>query len=106
MHLLTLGNSANSLKPTLKDRKAPVMNFSSFNFLGIMNHDKIKNKALAALRNYGVGTCGPPGFYGTVGVSLIYTLAVIGDLIWDLIGDSSIGGLIKCQTLHRQNRHN
>ena len=37
------------------------LNFSSFNFLGLMNSEAIKDKAIQALREYGVGTCGPPG---------------------------------------------
>ena len=46
------------------------LNFASFNFLGIMNSDLIKEKAIAALRKYGVGTCGPPGFYGTLDIHM------------------------------------
>ena len=40
-----------------KDR----LNLSSFNFLGLLNRDKIKEQAVIALRKYGVGSCGPPG---------------------------------------------
>ncbi|KAI8916177.1 pyridoxal phosphate-dependent transferase [Gorgonomyces haynaldii] len=47
-----------------KDR----LNFASYNFLGIMNSPVIKEKAISALRTYGVGSCGPPGFYGTIDV--------------------------------------
>lgn len=42
------------------------LNFASFNFLGLMNTEVVKEKAIEALRTYGVGTCGPPGFYGTL----------------------------------------
>jgi serine palmitoyltransferase len=35
-----------------------------------MNHEQIKEKAILALRKYGVGSCGPPGFYGTIDVHL------------------------------------
>jgi serine palmitoyltransferase len=45
-------------------------NFSSLNFLGIMNAEPIKERAIQALRKYGVGTCGPRGFYGTLDVHL------------------------------------
>ena len=45
-------------------------NFAAFNFLGIMNQEPIKEKAIQALRKYGVGTCGPRGFYGTLDVHL------------------------------------
>jgi serine palmitoyltransferase len=46
------------------------LNFSSFNFLGIMNAEPVKERAIQALRKYGVGTCGPRGFYGTLDVHL------------------------------------
>ncbi|KAJ2984540.1 serine palmitoyltransferase component, partial [Globomyces sp. JEL0801] len=36
------------------------LNFASYNFLGIMNSESVKEKAIETLRNYGVGTCGPP----------------------------------------------
>lgn len=31
------------------------LNLASFNFLGLLNRDKIKDKAVEALRKYGVG---------------------------------------------------
>ena len=40
------------------------------NFLGLMNRESIKEKAITALRKYGVGSCGPPGFYGTIDVHM------------------------------------
>ncbi|MEE6459709.1 hypothetical protein FKM82_000706 [Ascaphus truei] len=46
------------------------INFSSFNFLGLLDNERIKSAALASLRKYGVGTCGPRGFYGTFDVHL------------------------------------
>ena len=39
-------------------------NFAAFNFLGLLNSETVKEKAIEALRKYGVGSCGPPGFYG------------------------------------------
>lgn len=45
-----------------------VLNLSSFNFLGLLNTPESKEEAINALRYYGVGTCGPPGFYGTLDV--------------------------------------
>ena len=38
--------SANSLKPIVKDRKHPVLNFASTNFLGLMNHPTLREKAV------------------------------------------------------------
>ncbi|KAM9306699.1 LOW QUALITY PROTEIN: serine palmitoyltransferase 1 [Pholidichthys leucotaenia] len=46
------------------------INFASFNFLGLLDNDRVKQKALASLKKYGVGTCGPRGFYGTFDVHL------------------------------------
>ncbi|RXM34907.1 Serine palmitoyltransferase 1 [Acipenser ruthenus] len=46
------------------------INFASFNFLGLLDNERVKNQALTSLRKYGVGTCGPRGFYGTFDVHL------------------------------------
>uniref|UniRef100_A0A1A8JYM9 Serine palmitoyltransferase 1 n=1 Tax=Nothobranchius kuhntae TaxID=321403 RepID=A0A1A8JYM9_NOTKU len=46
------------------------VNFASFNFLGLLDNERVKEKALASLKKYGVGTCGPRGFYGTFDVHL------------------------------------
>ncbi|OXB63413.1 hypothetical protein ASZ78_000308 [Callipepla squamata] len=46
------------------------INFASFNFLGLLDNEKVKSAAQASLKKYGVGTCGPRGFYGTFDVHL------------------------------------
>ncbi|XP_020832348.1 serine palmitoyltransferase 1 isoform X1 [Phascolarctos cinereus] len=46
------------------------INFASFNFLGLLDNSRVKEAALASLKKYGVGTCGPRGFYGTFDVHL------------------------------------
>ncbi|XP_015266123.1 PREDICTED: serine palmitoyltransferase 1 [Gekko japonicus] len=46
------------------------INFASFNFLGLLDNERVKNAAQASLAKYGVGTCGPRGFYGTFDVHL------------------------------------
>ncbi|XP_071072673.1 serine palmitoyltransferase 1 isoform X2 [Dasypus novemcinctus] len=46
------------------------INFASFNFLGLLDNPRVKAAALASLKMYGVGTCGPRGFYGTFDVHL------------------------------------
>ncbi|KAJ3280427.1 serine palmitoyltransferase component [Borealophlyctis nickersoniae] len=56
-------------KPKTADGKER-LNLASYNFLGIMNQEIIKEKAVQALRKYGVGSCGPPGFYGTLDVHM------------------------------------
>jgi len=43
------------------------VNFASFNFLGFAGSEQHKVVAKKALDKYGVGSCGPPGFYGTIG---------------------------------------
>lgn len=45
-------------------------NLASFNFLGLLNDKDIKEKAISIQKEYGVGTCGPPGFYGTLDIHL------------------------------------
>jgi len=42
------------------------LNFASTNFLGMADHPKTKEAAIAALQTYGCGSCGPRGFYGTM----------------------------------------
>ncbi|XP_044301984.1 serine palmitoyltransferase 1 isoform X1 [Varanus komodoensis] len=46
------------------------INFASFNFLGLLDNDRLKNAAKVSLAKYGVGSCGPRGFYGTFDVHL------------------------------------
>ncbi|PWN50584.1 PLP-dependent transferase, partial [Violaceomyces palustris] len=45
-----------------------VTNLASYNFTNLAGSDSIKEKAILALRKYGVGSCSPPGFYGTIDV--------------------------------------
>lgn len=47
-----------------------VLNFSAFNFLNFAENQSVKDVALKTLRNYGVGACGPSGFYGTLDVHM------------------------------------
>ena len=44
-----------------------LLNFASHNYLGLIENQAIKDKAKKAVYKYGVGSCGPRGFYGTVG---------------------------------------
>ncbi|EJD51805.1 serine palmitoyltransferase [Auricularia subglabra TFB-10046 SS5] len=45
-----------------------VANLASFNFAGLMNDEHIKERCVETLRGYGLGSCGPPCFYGTIDV--------------------------------------
>ncbi|GAA5917275.1 hypothetical protein JCM5296_004841 [Sporobolomyces johnsonii] len=47
-----------------------VINLASANFAGFAGNERIKEKAVGCLRRYGVGSCGPAGFYGTFDVHL------------------------------------
>ncbi|XP_065830585.1 serine palmitoyltransferase 1-like [Oscarella lobularis] len=46
------------------------LNLSSFNFLGFLGNREIEDAATKSVRKYGVGSCGPRGFYGTFDVHL------------------------------------
>ncbi|XP_025982230.1 long chain base biosynthesis protein 1-like isoform X2 [Glycine soja] len=47
-----------------------VVNFASANYLGFIGHPKLLDSCSSALAKYGVGSCGPRGFYGTIDVHL------------------------------------
>ncbi|KAG0472587.1 hypothetical protein HPP92_014444 [Vanilla planifolia] len=47
-----------------------VVNFASANYLGLVGHEKIVDSCIGSLEKYGVGACGPRGFYGTIDVHL------------------------------------
>ncbi|KAK0068685.1 serine palmitoyltransferase 1 [Biomphalaria pfeifferi] len=46
------------------------INMSTFNFISMVGNKQIQDRAVKALRVYGVGSCGPRGFYGTMDVHL------------------------------------
>lgn len=46
------------------------LNLGTHNYLSLSESAKIEESAVAAVRKYGVGSCGPRGFYGTVDVHL------------------------------------
>lgn len=47
-----------------------VVNFASANYLGLMGHEKLLESCTSSLEKYGVGSCGPRQFYGTIDVHL------------------------------------
>lgn len=53
-----------------KNGKTKLLNFSSFDFLGLSNSEELKEASRAALNRYGCGSCGPRGFYGTLDAHL------------------------------------
>ncbi|XP_064625474.1 serine palmitoyltransferase 1-like [Lineus longissimus] len=46
------------------------LNMASMNFLNMIGDQDIENAAVQCIGKYGVGSCGPRGFYGTVDVHL------------------------------------
>ncbi|TKX24582.1 serine palmitoyltransferase-like protein [Elsinoe australis] len=42
-----------------------VTNLATYNHFNFINNETLKERAVKTLRTYGVGPCGPPGFYGT-----------------------------------------
>lgn len=46
------------------------LNMGSHNYLGLLGAADINESAIASVRKYGVGSCGPRGFYGTIDVHL------------------------------------
>ena len=53
-------------KPRIQSGKS-VTNLAGYNFAGLAGNEAVKERAVKVLREYGLGSCGPPGFYGTVG---------------------------------------
>ncbi|XP_031401026.1 long chain base biosynthesis protein 1-like isoform X1 [Punica granatum] len=47
-----------------------VINFASANYLGLIGHEKLLDSCISALEKYGVGSCGPRAFIGTIDVHL------------------------------------
>lgn len=54
--------------PTVTINGKECLNLASTNFLGIANSKYIRDAAAKAIKEYGVGSCGPRGFYGTIDV--------------------------------------
>lgn len=46
------------------------VNLATLNFLGMAGKPEIEDAAIKTMRKYGVGSCGPRGFYGTMDVHL------------------------------------
>lgn len=61
-------------RPTLPKSKLSngrtVTNLASYNFYNLVSNENLKDRAIQTLRTYGVGPCGPPGFYGTQDVHM------------------------------------
>ncbi|KAG9510532.1 Serine palmitoyltransferase 1, partial [Fragariocoptes setiger] len=62
--------SSKSVKNIVINGKS-CLNFACHDYLGFANSKKVEIEAIRALRKYGVGSCGPRGFYGTIDVHLM-----------------------------------
>lgn len=67
----------NGPKPKLVATGKTATNLASLNFAGLAGNEHIKQRAIETLRKYGLGSCGPPGFYGTVGASIPLQLLLV-----------------------------
>lgn len=47
---------------------APVLNLATYNFLNMTEDEQILEKCKQTILKYGVGSCGPRGFYGSIGM--------------------------------------
>lgn len=61
---------AQSVKPKVAGYAKPLMNLATSNYLDLQSSERIRQKAIDTLKKYGVGSCGPPGFYGTIDVHM------------------------------------
>jgi len=61
---------------TIRGIDVPVLNVSSFDFLGLGQDASVKNVSKEALAKYGCGSCGPRGFYGTIDKHLEFEKAL------------------------------
>lgn len=47
------------------------LNLATHNYLGFVENQECLEAAVGAVKKYGVGSCGPRGFFGTVGMNVI-----------------------------------
>ncbi|KAF2405208.1 PLP-dependent transferase [Trichodelitschia bisporula] len=67
---VVVGPSGPKVKIATASGSRHVTNLASWSFYNFGNNEIIKEKAIASLRRYGVGPCGPPNFYGTQDVHM------------------------------------
>ena len=65
MHVLTQRHYSPSGPKSKLSTGRTVTNLATYNHYNFINNETIKERAIKTLRTYGVGPCGPPGFYGT-----------------------------------------
>ena len=62
-------SGANGTRRKFVNTHKQVLNLANYHFTSLSGNETIKMRAIETLRKYGIGTCGPPGFYGTIGAS-------------------------------------
>ena|SRR6266702_6013208 len=63
-------SGANGPRPKLANTGKHVLNLASYNFTGLADNENIEVRVIETVRKFGVGNCGPSGFYGIIGASL------------------------------------
>nr|XP_019007991.1 serine palmitoyltransferase [Kwoniella pini CBS 10737]OCF46772.1 serine palmitoyltransferase [Kwoniella pini CBS 10737] len=58
----------NGIKVKTSPNGKTLLNLATPNWCGFVENDKMKEVAIETLKRYGVGTCGPSGFYGTIDI--------------------------------------
>ena len=53
-------------KMTINEKEC--LNLATHNYLGFVENEENLQAAVDAVKKYGVGSCGPRGFFGTVGM--------------------------------------
>ncbi|CAO3642593.1 unnamed protein product [Cunninghamella blakesleeana] len=61
---------AQTAKTKVAGHAKPLMNLATTNYLNLIASEHIRQKSIDTLKEYGVGTCGPPGFYGTLDIHM------------------------------------
>lgn len=61
-------HGSNGVHVKLAQNGKTVLNMATPDWFGFVENDKMKQVALDTLHHYGVGSCGPSGFYGTIDV--------------------------------------
>ncbi|KAH9018458.1 hypothetical protein EDB84DRAFT_1566400 [Lactarius hengduanensis] len=64
-------SGANEPRPKLANTGKHLLNLVSYNFTGLAGNEVIKVRAIETLRIYGIGSCVPPGSYGTIDVPMM-----------------------------------
>jgi len=57
----------NGVRVKLSPNGKQVLNMAYPDWVGFAEMEKMKTVAIETLKQYGVGSCGPSGFYGTIG---------------------------------------